>query len=186
MIILGTLALLGLLGGAANARAERRTAREKEEADAERDSRQSRSRTASERRARKERAEQEEQRKAERRAEQRRQQKQRDAQEARQAQRERLRELNRTKGTRQRMAFWRKKKGQVFAFSTGRKSFVARIVAIEEDGLVVRDGAKTEGHVGFKDLTVCPLPAAALKDAACWLFPRGGGGEGEVVDLDDA
>jgi hypothetical protein len=70
------------------------------------------------------------------------------------------------------------------------------LVGVDEDGLVVRDGGKTEGHVGFKDMTICPMPAAALKNTACWLLPqssqgggeRGGGNNGRsdgVIDLDD-
>lgn len=173
--VLAGAAVLALIGGAANRRAE---LREQAVADARE--------RAKEKRARDERKKQEEERTAQRVEEVRRQTEEQRAREERTEER-RLRLAH------ERMARWEPRMRRVFAVNAGgRKAFVGRVIAVDEEGVVFRDGSKAEMMVKYVDLQACPVKSANLKNSAAWIFPvqptstpENEKNNEKVVDLDD-
>jgi hypothetical protein len=114
--------------------------------------------------------------------------KEKHAAEVRAVAREEAREKQKRRTVEDRMARWKKRMKKTFAVNTGRRAFVGKVIAIDEESVTFQDGAKAEKAVKYADLEACPVKPAALKDSAAWIFPvqskapeAGSGG----ADLDD-
>ena len=111
------------------------------------------------------------------------------AAEARAVVREDAREQQKRRVIDERVARWAPRMKKTYAVNNGRRAFVGRVIAVDEEGVTFRDGAKAEKLVKYVDLEACPVRSAALKDSTAWIFPHAAKtpntSSGKVIDLDD-
>lgn len=155
-MILAIGALVAVAGALLHARREEDEEREVRRNERRKEKRQETRELAKEARARKE-----------KRAAERRMQRERLAAEERQEARER----NKRRFIEVRMGRWLERMDQVFLFCSGHHQFVARVIGVDEDGILVRDGAEMEAALAYKDLRACPFDEELLENDRYWMYP---------------